>query len=424
MSPLALGPQRLGFAAKGRQAPPLPVPFLFDAFDTFDGTLTNGMVFGTGAVGSLDTVNKIQGIASVNVQPGATTGNATVGYDKQPVDVYDPSLLNTMVYWMLINDNSDVSAQQFTLLRGATSGQVNYAQASTGRFPLGWQCQAFNVPIQMPAIAALPSGVLRRRAAISGSSINGRNFNFDACFANAGGRSKIQLGYDDGYLNQLINGTAIMIANGFGSKMILNAEYSKLTGAGSGTSQRMNHANVDAFVALGGQVCNQADGDDLTPDPAAGAALLNQRATDIVAAGWDVDGSSRMISWPNGSWTNALITDCQGYGFTHSRGIQNFEYYTRMGLDAKKWAFPSVGAGPTTTVGQLTAWVDTAIATGSDLSFHFHDISDTPSAIGVQTAVYAGLVQYIRQKVNANLCDVVNRTEWYALASAGSLPAF
>jgi hypothetical protein len=397
--------------------------FVFEGFDTLDGSGGNGLTYGAGAAVVLDTTDKIQGAASIDIQPTAgTTGNATVGYDRTPTAVYD--VTQQGVHAMRVNtvDNTALTNFVLTVFRGAASNQYSPPEPQKGRRPRGWTWVAADFATAFPAVVAAGNGTMRRRAGMSGSADTGRHIKVDCWLGNAKGITSVILDADDGYKNQIPNFFEAVRARGL--KANLNIELANLTGLGSGSNQRMDHADIDYLVGIGVEIINQANGSDLTAPPVADAITqMNAVRDSIIANGWDPRGRSRFhTSFPGGTWSEDLIAAMIAAGYLTGRGTQPFSFYTRFGWDNAQMCQPSPGYSPVSSANDILTQYRAAKAIGADFRPHFHDVSDNPSPIGTYTAAVAAFLDEVAADAAAGLVLNPHVSEHHAMVAARSLP--
>lgn len=405
-------------------------PVLFEDFDTFDGSAANGQAFGVGAQLALERIDKVHGSAAISVKSNGSSGTASIGYDRTPATLYDPASLGVMAVRTKVTDAVNMSNLAFSLYRGGNPSSFNM-QDFRG-YPSGWQWQAFDTSAAPPGFLQSGVGPVRRRAGHSGLAAAGREALFDAMYYQCKGRTKVVIGFDDGYKGQLTDAAPVLLA--LGLPVSLHIENAKLTGAGNPgqSNQRLTVAEVDRLAKppYNWEILNQGDGIDFTDTAtypsvshAVNAALAVRSA--IISRGWSNGRNIHHMSYPSiggGAIPQAYADAFAAAGFQTARGGKPHHYYTRFGHDCRRMNYPSVGSASRTTGASLIGAVENAKRVGADVIFHFHDVGPSPSAIGLVTRESEILFSYLAAERAARRIDVMTTADWHDAVAASSPP--
>jgi len=73
------------------------------------------------------------------------------------------------------------------------------------------------------------------------------------------------------------------------------------------------------------------------------------------------------------------------------------------------------------TAGTLKSHIDLAILRGSSIIFYLHDVSSAPTGLGTDITIFTELIDYVQEKRNVGLIDVLTITDFDSIVSAARI---
>lgn len=116
---------------------------------------------------------------------------------------------------------------------------------------------------------------------------------------------------------------------------------------------------------------------------------------------------------PENRGTPAIMEALQRLGFKMGRMSASGNYYTEY-FNKNSFYIYTWGVGGTTTAEDTLAMLDTAIADGTSVCIFTHQVQDTlTDNMHCTREVYTAILDGIKERVDAGLCDVVTFREFY-----------
>ncbi len=338
--------------------------------------------------------------------------NQTCGLD-HTYGSFDPA--QTGVVAVLVDRVSNNIATNLALslgINGSTLSNVNFINDTA--FLKGGRWLAANVS-EFPNAAAASAGVLRLRELISQN--NGVQYRIKDAVVNAKGRPTIVLTFDDGY-DTIIN-TVLPILQA--AKM--TATHYAAPGL-LGTTGHITLANLHTLHEAGWAIGSDSGmNDEALPlaDGAAAVTQVNQVRDFLRTEG--LTGAEEHLCYSMGTKDQAAADALVAAGYLSARTTEPQSFFSRFGVPVgTAMAVPSMGFAPATTLATALARLDEAKLRGNTQFFHFHDISDSPSAIGWSTTNFTAFIDALKAARNANEVDVLTVSEWWARDSVATAP--
>lgn len=407
-------------AKQARVGYTLPTPALLASLDDVTGWVA------TGGTVTLDTSHQVQGTGCLKlVGDGAT--NSQYGTKNPYTGTYTPNTFGVLaVCANTAGPSADLTDVDVQMASGANSGQVNFLTAGT-RFRLGQRWIAWDVS-EMSTFGALSSPISNMVVRLKQTSAGAKAATtyWDALYTTAKGRPTIVFTFDDGYITHYTTVRPLLDRYGWKGTYYACPYYIDRAGGSPGW---MTLDQVRDLYAHGWDIgCDSTDDAAFTSKGSPSAAVTDIQTVQAYLVVNGMPFARNHFCWPNGSWCTAAGDDTYAAamaaaGLLSGRTTETQSCYDRFGLGDIAMTIPSQGASSSTLLSVHTARVDEALLRGTTQFFHFHDVQDTPSAIGWQTSKFAALLDYIYPYWRAGLIDVLTVSQWYSRAAAGHIGA-
>lgn len=377
----------------------LPAKVLLESFDS-EASFT----YATNSTHSTAT-GQTQGTG--RQQMNGIAVNATLTASKQVSAAIVPSDLGVLAFEVSKDATYAASVSGFALglTRGGVNDSVNIITDSVSRFRAGKRFISVNVS-EFPNIAALGSGTLTAIAKATQATPYTAQVTFDALYYNAAGRPTIVPTFDDVYDSIYTTVFPLFKSLGIVGTIAVPIDFVGNTG-------KMTLNQLNEMYEAGWDICCDSTRDDSVTDLTVSANAL----TSIQAnqAYMQKQGWTRAINhfvWTNGLWNEATAAAFEGAGFLTGRTTEPQSFYDRLGLGAIAMTLPSMGFSSSATVATAVARITEIMLRGNTQFYHWHDISDSPSAIGWQkTKFFDFWINYVKPKINAGTLDVLTMSQ-------------
>jgi peptidoglycan/xylan/chitin deacetylase (PgdA/CDA1 family) len=228
----------------------------------------------------------------------------------------------------------------------------------------------------------------------------------------------ISVTFDDGWANQYTNALPAMQANGIpGTFYIISDEVQNTTPADG--SDYMDQAQVKSLFAAGNEIgshtidhCEMTTGLTEPGGPACPGFNLNNEMTQSKATLESLVGTGNVtdFAYPYGSYNSTTIAAGQAAGYKSQRTV-NPGYNSKDNFDATQLKMYEVDT--TTTVAQVEAWVDGAIANNAWLILTYHEVANTAAqgdaGYNATPADFATEMAYIKSKASVAHIETVSK---------------
>lgn len=239
----------------------------------------------------------------------------------------------------------------------------------------------------------------------------------------------VSLTFDDAWKSIYTNGLPLLTQYG-----LVSTQYLLTDPTVQGYSDYMSVADMQAFYAAGHEIAGHtAHHCDLTgatsnaanDDPACGQPISNsQVATELLTCkqtleSWIPGLTVQSFATPYGAYNSSVLSAIKTAGYASHRSVDN-GINTKDGMSVDANGFVSNikvrNMLSTTTLADVQAWVDEAIATKAWLVIVYHEVSTTPAdaTYSVTPANLEAQLSYIHDKVTAG--QIENKTVGAALA--------
>lgn len=395
----------------GAAGPVYPVAQLLESFDSLAG-----FSFAAASTQALDTSGQSQGAG--RIQLVGTGVNATIFATKTLTGPFVPAELGTIA-WLSSKtaaQTASISGQLLTMSRGGTSNQVTCMLDSSTKSRAGKKMVCANIA-EFPLVAALGSGTLTVSPRFSTLSPYTGDATIDAMYAQAQGRPTVVITFDDGY--DTIYDTVFPLMQARGLKGNFYVPKDKI-----GAAQMVTLAEIQEIYAAGWDMACDSTIDDAATnlvDGAVAVANINQNRQYLIDNG--MPRAKDHYCWTFGSWSELTAAAFKTAGYKSGRTTDPQSFHDRFGVFDLDMTIPSQGASSSTALSVHQARLAEIVSRGTTQFFHFHDIKDTPSAIGWQTSKFVDFLDEIVTRQDAGQLDVLTLSQWWSRVSRASLPA-
>lgn len=229
----------------------------------------------------------------------------------------------------------------------------------------------------------------------------------DSVYWRANERTRILVDLDDGFAS------CYNIVYPYATNLGIKCNVYALSGVSPGTY--MSVAQLTELYNAGWDVCNHTilheDLSTLTLEEA--TATLNTCKAWLLANGFtrSFDHLAYPVNLPNAT----AIQAASDVGMKTARTIFGTRSYIHQRKDLLE--VPGRGAGQGIALSTITGDIDTAIAKGGTYMFYAHDIAESETLANQwATSKMYGLLDYLADKRDQGLLDILTITEWYDIA--------
>lgn len=395
-------------------------PVVVDSYTTAEGYTLTGPINTASTVVS-DKTHGNALFASTNA------GTTTMFVDKVTTNTFVPSRMGVIA--TKIGVWGKTSGRVINMRNAAGSLGTNMILADSAATPLvrkGNMWIAYDVS-DFPNFAALtePQAISPRIGIQLSGNDGTTTFQPSVMVSNAPGTTKICFTFDDVYASQYnlafplfrdrgLVGTIFVVPNNVGA------------------SGRITLSQLTEMKEAGWSMCSNGTVDDsvVSTTPTVALNSLNAVRDYIRNNNLSVDGSENHGCWPgDGSgqnWDESRCLTFESAGMLTMRSTTGWNIYDEYGLEDIAMTLPSFSGGVSgfsSSVSNALNLIDLAIKRKSSIHIHLHDVVQsgaTGSAINVATL--EGILDGIVQRVNAGLCEVVNRTQYWNAVANKTLP--
>ena len=197
-------------------------------------------------------------------------------------------------------------------------------------------------------------------------------------------RPLVTLTFDDGHASDVTEALPRLQQNGFAATFYLVTSF-------LGTPDNLTNAQAlqlrDAGMEIGAHTVTHSDLALLNPTQQQ-AELANSKATLETLIGKPVPN----FASPFGSYNASALSLIKGIYGSHRSTLDG--YNLRTGTDIYQLKRQTIS--PTTTVAEVTGWLNQAQADGTWLVLVFHDVGPNPSVSGTTPALFAQMIQAVK----------------------------
>lgn len=199
----------------------------------------------------------------------------------------------------------------------------------------------------------------------------------------------VSLTFDDGGISQYQN--AVPKLNSVGTKGTFYIVTQTL--ADYGYSESMSTAQIADLYNTGHEIAAHTRTHAHLPTLSAAQQQdeIDGSRQDLFAM--DV-GPIQSFAYPFGEYDDAVKAVTQAVGFTNARGTIS----SYVGPTSDRFALPSKGVEITTTVADVTSWIDAVIANKEWLILRFHDIDTSGSKYSATPDTFNQIIDYLTFK--------------------------
>ena len=384
----------------------LPTPLLLDAFSTSasagyessPNTELSDYRFARSAEGNVRLVG--------NGRSGTMYVRKTTSSSILPADM-------GVVAWMVRRNSGSYNGIQATQTRGANTGTVTYED-----HPSSWRGGRRWVAGHVSEFGGFSAGAVGKVTyQISANQV--APYDADVVvgpvYQQAAGRPSVLFTFDDVRDEQINNVFPLMQARGMKATVYA---VKKFTGSGS---PRMSLEQLQTLNAAGWDIGTNTQAD-------VGITTFADDATCVAdlaeAKAWLVEnGMPRAVdhmALSNGLWSESRLAALQAAGMKTARGVTGSTIYTRFGYGDIAMTLPAYTC-TRQTAGTLKSHIDLAILRGSSIIFYLHDVSSAPTGLGTDITIFTELIDYVQEKRNVGLIDVLTITDFDSIVSAARI---
>ena len=356
--------------------PVLAAPVKIDAFDA-----DNYTAVGSNTTRTVDTVNKIEGSASIAYAgPASTVANS--GFERL-YSSQDITQWGTIAY-SVRRSSAAGSLTNIATVLVAGSGQntqLNLDNGDAQQLLSGFGWYAANVSeFSAPYGVAQPTTPKLRQIVQQTSTATGAQVNFDAVYVKAGGRPTVVLTFDDHFDTDYTVVTPLLVARNIPATAFFVSSYEGTAGHLSRTqAQAMYDTGLWDF---GINSSNDQAFNNSTYFPTTAAAVADVQATQslLISRGWTRNQGYRHMDWPFG---NGAFNQTLADAFTAQAGIltargpstPGVPFFSRFGPGERfRMALPWLGFFSNTGAADVKAQIDSAILRGQTLVLTMHNV--------------------------------------------------
>lgn len=229
----------------------------------------------------------------------------------------------------------------------------------------------------------------------------------DSVYWRANERPRVVIGFDDGFA--AVYNTVYPYAENLGIKCNVYA----LSGVAAGTY--MSVAQLSELYNSGWDICNHTnlheDLSTLTLEEA--TTTLNTCKAWLLSNGFT--RSYDHIAYPVNLPNSIAIQAASDIGAKTARTVFGGRSYIHQRKDV--FEIPGRGVGKGTTLATITGEIDTLVSNGGTYMFYAHDIASTESTANQwQTTKMQQFLDYVADKRDQGLLDILTISEWYEIA--------
>lgn len=340
----------------------------------------------SGCTREVNTSQFVEGVSSVKV----TSASGSVGDVRwTPAAPLDYSAAQQIAFWVYIhNAVSDLSTSSNILIRFfATADFTGYY---TYTLPVG--VYAANrwlrvvCPVGKFTTTGSPVGwnnITRVQLRFSAASGITASVSFDEISYNRGVKAGVMFRFDDGPVSQYNSVFPLFRSHNVRATLYIPNTY-------PGTGGYVTWDNLRSMQTAGWTIGNHADHTDLTTlNQAQQEAALTTCRDALIAQGLT---GGRYVSYPLGNWNETTLLAMAAAGML--TGADNYAPSSLHNyISPLDWhLIGSAATDNTTAVATLTGYIDDAIAGGTVVGFHFHDIG---GASDMSLANLTTLLEYV-----------------------------
>lgn len=358
---------------------------------------------GTGASKAANTVEKQAGAQSVKLT-GSGSSNVHINFDTSFV----LNAGDVVTLWYNVDVPTDVTS--ITVYLSETSGFAKYGYfqgfPSSTDIP-GKHVLSFATSDMSDDGTGLTFPITIQRVRIQRGASVASEVSFDSLYINRKlTKPRIILGFDDGLDDHYDFAFPYMAGKNMKGTAYIVSDF--IGGAGS-----MTLSELQALYAAGWDIANHTKTHPHANGMSQGdlETELSTCTTYLTSNG--MPRAALHYAAPFGEIPANLTAAMTALGFKTGRHVTGNPIQTALGLYSP-YGLPSLVPTSGTTLNQMKAYLDLAIARGCSAHFCFHDFPVTATTGNeVSQANFQAFIDYVATKRDAGLIDVVTISEWF-----------
>lgn len=286
MAPLMIG---IGLSVSGGAGGPsggyvLPVPTLLEGYEVLPTT--------TQGIGAADTVNKVQGTQSYNLQGLGVAAQTPQG--SKTTASMDPSLFGTIAVWFRQRkEGARNNSARYQIGRSGTNFS-DVANATVSSMPMSYWIA--NHVSEFSTLTGLGVGTFDIKPRLFQNAPNDMDVDVDCVMVRANGRPQILFTFDDSHDTCLTLAEPLMTPFG-----IKGTCYLPITGAvGVGAANHLTIANCQTLYAAGWDMaCDSTDDNPFTSLASVAAAVADVQSVQSFLTTNNMPRAKDHLDYPN-----------------------------------------------------------------------------------------------------------------------------